>query len=145
MKNEEIEFAKTCAQQEMDIRNKVAAKIKQAKTADRITLGERVLDDGEKAFYASLHDRFAELEQQGDPKAWIIKEANNQRRLHRDNPVETGILVTVLNNRCWLHLNDKNLCKVYQDIYYGLHYAVMEHYDNKPVDDWFSTYMSIVD
>lgn len=145
MKNEEIEFAKTCAQQEMDIRNKVAAKIKQAKTADRITLGEHVLDEGEKALYTSLHDNFAKLERQGDPKAGIINEARHQRRLHRESPVETGILVTVLNNRCWLHLNDKTLCKVYQDIYYGLHYAIMERYDNKPVDDWFSTYMSIVD
>ena len=129
-----------------NVANKIANQISDAKNNKEIKFGNYTPTKSERLFYVQLHNRFAELEKVQNPIGNINNEAQYQQHLQQDNPVFMGILVTVLNNRCWLNHKNKDLCKTYGDLFRDLHYGVMGAWDeHKIADEYFQTYYSIVD
>lgn len=142
-KNQEMEMVNNANEK---IANKIANQISDARNNKEIKFGNCTPNKSERLFYVQLHDRFAELEKAQNPIGEINNEAQYQCFLQNDSPVYMGILVTVLNNRCWLNHKNKDLCQTYGDLYRDLHYGVLDAYNNRKLDDeYFQTYYGIVD
>ena len=142
-KNQEMEMVNNTYK---EIATKVANQIKDARNGKQVKLGMHTLNNSEKLYYVQLHDRFAELERSQNPIGEINNEAQYQQYLQQGNPVFTGILATVVANRSWINLKNKDLQKTYCDLYRDLHCGVLDAWDNRKLDDeYFQTYYGIVD
>ncbi len=142
-KNQEMEMVNNANK---EIANKIANQISDARNGKQVKLGMHTPTKSERLFYVQMHDRFAELEKAQNPMGEINNEAQYQCFLQNESPVFMGILVTVLNNRCWLNYKNKDLCKTYGDLYRDLHYGVMGAWDEHKIsDEYFQTYYGIVD
>lgn len=127
--------------QHNSIQQSIKQKINDA-SKGQIKLGRRLLTEDETKFYLLLHNKFAELEKQPNSVDEIKAEVEYLCACAMPNPVNMGIIATVLNNRCWMGLPQSNL---YAELYYYVYDGVLEEITDDYHYNYYRPFIEITD